>query len=551
MALLGEGGTAARLFARVRRPLGRLFLRRKGGLANLERLGDRLAGRQKSSPLNGASVTGSGGRILIASLRAWPAHNAYEALFAHGLRLRGAEVSLLTCGGGQPLCELGWARRVWPLPCDRCGWYTDRVAEAARLPHYRIADGLPWGANARRAPLEVPAAPAGIDARRASEISLAWMVKSTDDEGSPGGEGAMARDFAVSAAAVARSAERHIEDFRPDTVVLVNGLFAAEDVIREVALARGIRVITYELGVRENSLVFSADAPAPLYEMDATWKEARDRPLQPAECTAIERMLSARAEGRAAHERYFDDQLADSERVRAALDIPAGARVISMFTNLAWDSAVVGRDLAYPSMLEWIEHAVALVGELEDAVLVIRVHPAEERWGTMQPVDASLPELPPSVRLIGPDQPLSSYTLLDMSDLALTYATTMGLEAAAHGVPVAVAADTHYRGRGFTHDLSSPADLESLLRAGAWAISSEQAQLALRYAYMFFFKCHVPFPAVPVEGGFPQRVPADPSELLPGADPYLDFICDRILDGGEFVLPDELALRYVARTGRG
>jgi hypothetical protein len=38
------------------------------------------------------------------------------------------------------------------------------------------------------------------------------------------------------------------------------------------------------------------------------------------------------------------------------------------------------------------------------------------------------------------------------------------------------------------------------------------------------------------------HVPKSAEELLPGRDPYLDFICDHILGGGEFFLPSELAL---------
>ena len=477
---------------------------------------------------------------MVASLRAWTTHNVYESVFAQALRLRGAEVALLTCGSGQPQCELGGARGGWPQPCDRCGWYTGRVASAARLPSYRLADRLPWGEDARRAPLVPPPSPAGIDPRRASEISLAWMLKSTEVGTSDGAS--VERDFSVAAAGVASAAERALEEFRPDTLLLLNGLFAAERVIREVALAREIGVVTYEMAPRESALVFSAGTPAPLYDTDAAWEASRDRPLAPAERAEIESMLTARSEGRAAHESYFDDPLADPERLRASLDLPPGARVISMFTNLAWDSAVVGRDLAYPSMLDWIAHAVEVAGELDEAVLVIRVHPAEERWGTMQPVEASLPELPPSVRVIGPDQALSSYALLEISDLALTYTTTVGLEAAARGVPVAVAALTHYRGRGFTHDLGSPEDLASLLRSGEWAISDEQVELALRYAFMFFYRCMIPFGAVEPEFGKPASAPDDAAALRPGADPWLDFICDRILDGGDFTLPDELVL---------
>ena len=37
-------------------------------------------------------------------------------------------------------------------------------------------------------------------------------------------------------------------------------------------------------------------------------------------------------------------------------------------------------------------------------------------------------------------------------------------------------------------------------------------------------------------------MPSNREALLPALDPYLDFVCDRILGGGDFVLPDELAL---------
>ena len=257
-------------------------------------------------------------------------------------------------------------------------------------------------------------------------------------------------------------------------------------------------------------------------------------------------MLTARSEGRAAPDHYYDDPLTDPGQVRAGLDLPPDTRVVSLFTNLAWDSAVIGRDLAYDSMLDWIADAVDAAGVLEGVVFVVRVHPAEEHWGTMQPVTGALGELPANVRVIGPEQPLSSYALLALSDLVLTYTTTVGLEAAVRGVPVAVAAKTHYRDRGFTHDVRSPDELRSLLRAKEWAMSEDQVELALRYAFLFFFRFMIPFPMVPLEQGLPRQVPDDPSALRPGADPYLDFVCHRILDGRDFILPDDLAL-----PGRG
>jgi hypothetical protein len=45
-----------------------------------------------------------------------------------------------------------------------------------------------------------------------------------------------------------------------------------------------------------------------------------------------------------------------------------------------------------------------------------------------------------------------------------------------------------------------------------------------------------------VRSGAIGSVTTDAADLDPGRDPYLDFACDRILDGRPFILPDELAV---------
>jgi hypothetical protein len=250
--------------------------------------------------------------------------------------------------------------------------------------------------------------------------------------------------------------------------------------------------------------------------------------------------------GEAAHERYFDVLPEhEPEAVRRSLKLRPGTRVISAFTNLAWDTALLGKDIAFESQFDWLARASETVSHLEDTTLVIRVHPAEARWGTAQPVEAELTkrvgELPPNVVLVRPDESVSSYGLLATSDLVLAYTTTVGLEAAVRGIAVAVAGITHYRGRGFTIDIESEGDLTKAI-AETPTMTPEQVEHARRYAFAFFFRRMIPFRHVRSLGSRVVHVPESAEELLPGRDPYLDFICDRILDGGEFFLPSELAL---------
>jgi hypothetical protein len=538
------------MLARVRRPLDRAFERRAVALEGMATLSAEI-GPGAGASSNLARPTGP--RILVASLRGWSVHNAYELAIAQALRLRGAEVALLTCGGGMPACELGWARRAHPRPCDRCAWLTDRVVEVAGLKHFRLGDLLPWGEDARRAPVG-PAGEDAAQARATSAVSVAWLLKATQLDRVPHAQ-EVADDFAVAAEGVDCAATAILRAFEPDVVFLLNGLFGAERTIRQLALRHGARAPTYEIAPRAGALVLSQDSAAPAYDLDRLWAAVRDRPLSTRQRSEVIELLDDRARGIGAHESYYDHPEDDPEELRRRLGLNGGERVVSLFTNVTWDSATIGHDVGFASMFEWVERAIAMAAVREGLVLVVRIHPAEDRWGTREGVRdvvvSRLGEIPANVRFIAARDALSSYALLHISDLLLTYTTTVGLEAAVRGKRVAVAGETHYRGRGFTTDISGPEDLARVLREEPGQLPAASVDLAMRYAHMFFFRAMIPFPPIVARGGRVSRFPRRAADLTPGADPYLDWICDRILDGRDFGLPDELARPSPTGVGAG
>src|SRR6266480_3775503 len=97
-----DPGFLDRALARVRRPLDRGFEAHASALGDLASLATAVNASIVADP----SISSPTPRILVVSLRGWSAHVAYELVIAHALRLRGAEVALLTCGGGMPACEL-------------------------------------------------------------------------------------------------------------------------------------------------------------------------------------------------------------------------------------------------------------------------------------------------------------------------------------------------------------------------------------------------------------------------------------------------------------
>jgi hypothetical protein len=506
-------------------------------MTSLEALGAGVAARVPDE--------GPGPRVLVVSLRAWVVHSGYESLIAQALRLRGSTPALLTCGGGLPICEVGWGRRIAPRPCDRCAHFTARVATASRMEHFRLSDELAWPPDPARAPAAQPVVDLRLDSLGLVDHSVAWVARSFDPASDPDAS-EIAGDFRVTEAAVEQAAERIIDRFAPDVIVSVNGLFAAERVITEVARRRNIRVCSYELAPRAGALLFSQTAPSVHFDTDDMWRLTRDRPLTPEQDQTLGRLLEDRASGVGAHESYFDTLEENHDALRETLGIAPGQRIVSLFTNVTWDSAVLRQHVGYASMLEWVESAVRFARDLPEIALVIRVHPADGKWGSrdepQKAIARAVGELPPNVHFVGAEQPLSSYALLDISDTILAYATTVGLEAAARGKPVVVAGATHYRGRGFTRDIEGDDELLAAMTDPKPAMTDEQRTLARRYAFGFFFRWMVPFPPLEAGAGRVQSVTTDAAELERGRDPYLDFVCDRIIDGGPFILPDDLAV---------
>lgn len=186
---------------------------------------------------------------------------------------------------------------------------------------------------------------------------------------------------------------------------------------------------------------------------------------------------------------------------------------------------------------------------------MIRSLAAEVKWGSNQPIEpevkARLSSIPTNVRFVGPEQTLNSYKLVRNSKFVLSYATTVGLEASVEGVPDVVAADVHYRDRGFTTDIKRPDELSRIFQTPPAPMTAEQLEIARRYAFVFFFRVMVSFPAVERTATDAASLPTTAVAIAPGADPYLDFICDCILTGRDFDPLSELIDQAAALTVAG
>lgn len=500
-----------------------------------QRAARRLFSRQERLP-----STDGARRVLFLSPRSWADHVQYQAVLGHALRLRGAEVRFLTCGGGLGICDRANTYESPPMPCRTCRRYTHASVDAHGIerralfaPGYEPDDSWPELDEMSRS--ELPLAEAdGIPFGRLVDTPVKWFLCAGNVESDPLA-GQVTRQFLRSARAIARAVTRELDAWTPDVVVLLNGLFLFEAVTWEVCRQRGIDVVTYERAFLKETLVFSRGRPAGFYDFTDDWAGAA-RPLSSEESGELDRYLDDRRAGRA-----FDQfWTVREEQVQRR-----GGSLAVCFTNITWDTAVIGRDVAFPSIQSWLDSVIEAFAGRPDDELVIRVHPSElylpgkvTRDSLQEHVQRRWPVLPGNVTLIGASDPTSSYPLMDAADVGIVYTSTTGLELALRGTPVIVCGDTHYRGKGFTIDATDPEDFHRLLaRVLAEPASMRpDTEVARQYAHFFFFRAPLRVPGVrETLPGLARLSIRSSDELEPGHDADLDRICSGILSGDPFV----------------
>lgn len=448
--------------------------------------------RQTPEKFKNSSVGGQ--RILIATMRDWAVHVHVEAMLGHILSLSGAEVQHMTCGGGLAICDRVNTWEGPPMPCKSCTKYVESSLSAHNSKFSSLS--LNWGESAWPEIDNLSldelknVTYKGLALGSLVEIPVKWFLLGETLSEDPLGTSTY-RTFLRSAKLIADSAVVAIDEYQPDQVLMLNGLFLFESIIWEICRLRNISVVTYERSFILDSFVFARDDGAGFCKVDDVWPEWKTVELSTAENGELDSYFNDRQLGL----RTSDDYWKNVRSAKHDRRLP-GAQAV-LFTNLVWDSAVLRQDVAFPSIVDWIVACIEEFRGRPDDELVIRIHPAETKLSgreSREEMESAIvkrvPNLPPNVLVIPSSDPVSSYELMREADFGLVYSSTTGLEMVLTGKPVVVAAKTHYREKGFTIDIETPSQLIDAVNQLCSRPTSltPDLKLARKYAYLFFFR---------------------------------------------------------------
>jgi len=291
---------------------------------------------------------------------------------------------------------------------------------------------------------------------------------------------------------------------RPDVVIVPNGMIQEFGAVYETARYLDIPVTTYEFGEQDQRVWLGQNRQVMYHNVDKPWAKCKDRKLDEEQRTWLETFLAERqglSTGDTFAHLWQKASRTGGEKIRQILGLDQRP-IVLLPTNVLGDSATLGRTVFSRTMADWVARTVQFLAGKPQVQLVVRIHPGETM--TLGPsvaeiIQQELPELPPHFRMIGPTEKVNTYDLMEITDLALVYTTTAGLEMALRGIPVMVGGGAHYRRKGFTLDADSWEEyflqLESILPdLASHRLNPEQMKTAWNYAYFFFREYPRPFP---------------------------------------------------------
>lgn len=290
-----------------------------------------------------------------------------------------------------------------------------------------------------------------------------------------------------------------------DTILMPSGMVLEYGMAYRLAKLYGVRSVSYESHFKPGNIIVSNHAPA--IALDTTNEWHRDMPhiLSPERRKRVLDFLKVR-EKPSTISRPGLYQIAPKSKpseLFVRLGLSPDRPIALLCTNVFGDGAVLDRDLAFRSMIDWIRKTIECFVKHPNYQLIVRVHPAEFRLRPEQQVKTavrtSFSALPDHIHIIESQDLINTYSLMDLSTLGLVYTSTTGIEMAMRGIPVVTVARTHYRGKGFTIDSDTQSQYFEIIEM--WrndpdklATTQRQVELAWCYFDMYMFQFPKPFP---------------------------------------------------------
>jgi hypothetical protein len=355
-------------------------------------------------------------------------------------------------------------------------------------------------------------------------------------------------------------ADKVLEKFKPVSVFSSHGVYVDYSPVILLSFLRKISAVCWSSGYKNFLHYFTIPKKANKLEFrgitEPEWKKRRDKPLTESENKILDKYI---------HERFNKGNRFDflnislpepTDVLRKKLGINNNNKTVCLFCHVAWDLSFDLSTMIFANANEWFNETYKAISEIKDVNWIIRVHPGEKASGSLYTVDdyikENIKDIPPHIKILWSDSEINSYGLYHLIDAGITLFGTTGAELPLLGKNVISGGEAYFSNKGFSLDAKSKEEYFNLLKnAGSMQpLSSEQIEIARRYAYSYFIQRQIPLNIINKSEGHFGNIDLDKIDnLLPGKDIIIDAICESIIAGKDVILTEEMVHKVEADLG--
>ena len=370
-----------------------------------------------------------------------------QLIIANYLETRNWKVEFLFCSGFTTACNkerIGKSRENTPLLCTECSWGYSYIHEKTKVPitflkkqsldsdeierinqltsvqdciSFVLSDNTPIG-----------------ELTKVNVLRYFYQGSFTNSEN----ELKIYKKYLLGTYQAVKSIENYFSTASADLLLFQNGSGNLDQSMIYFAQKKSINYITQESFIGSNSWIYKKNGIAIHLDFINEWKK-NNAILTDNQLNELHQFLLKIKKGE-----IYNTKLQESEI--GILNLKKG---VALFTNMNFDTYVLGRNSLFSSMENWLIETIEFWKEnVKDVPLYIRVHPGETKMATPAVKftrEIVKPFLDENIILIDSDSDINSYSLVLNSHYIITYSSTIGVEAMMMDIPCVSAGEAFYK----------------------------------------------------------------------------------------------------------
>lgn len=440
------------------------------------------------------------GTILIAPYRVSPISNLFEGLIAYYFRLKGYNVKAIMCNQAVNICEnLSKNKKRNCIDCSLCLAEQNRFCKVFNVEKISLNDFITKKereivtklVNSRSFNVENDFLYNDLNFKEEIESAVKRYTLSSNINDKKN----IIREFSKTAFLTSIALEKIQAEEKAIQLILSHGIYSTWGSLLKTANKVNLKSTVWGRGyVGQGNLVFGKNKSY-LEEVlnDDNWKEIS---ITEEEEVVIKEYYVDKFKGdkfKRDYINYYNElQYEDFNKKSFFNEIDKYKYKFGMYTNIPWDGEVFNKSKGFPNNVTYITSVINWFINNPDNCLVIRPHPAEKSGNEalfsekFEDILYDLyPILPDNVKLLSPENPITSYELVNKVDANIIYGSSLSLEFAVMGFLVIQTGNFNVNNKGIVYEANTIEELYEFMRSASLnklIVTDEMKRNALNYA---------------------------------------------------------------------